>query len=483
MEYTQTQGLKRPEIMNPEEIISGKESRQIEFKEVPGKGMYKTLSAFSNTDGGIILIGVADDKTVVGFDCSNDEIKQITDTIANKLLIHPLIEEVTIGGKKIIKIEVSVSSCPVSYEGRYYSRVGNTTREMQVEDLRSYFQDSGEWDCIPGNYEIDEIDEETVRYFVKISVKSKRMPPSSNDESVLEILNHLSLIQNKKITNGAIILFGKNPQRYFINAIVRVGRFKRADVIIGDKFIDGNIFRQIEEAEEAIRNYIDVRYEFPGNSFRRTEIWDYPLNSIREVLLNAVVHRDYFKSNRHTQIKIFDEHIWFYNPGGLPKGITIEDLYRPHSSVPRNPLIANVMYRANFIEIWGSGTHRISKEFVEAGLPEPEFKEEMDGFSVYFRKNAKTIEKKEPIETTGYVKSEMERNSSIQNIIKDKNLNERQIRAVKYVIENGEISNKIYQELNSISDVTAKRELKDLDSVKVLKRSGKGRTTVYKLLP
>jgi ATP-dependent DNA helicase RecG len=90
--------------MNPEEIISGKESRQVEFKESPGMGMYKTLSAFSNTDGGIILIGVADDKTVVGFDCSNDEIKQITDTISNKLLIHPVIEPVLVNGKEILKI-------------------------------------------------------------------------------------------------------------------------------------------------------------------------------------------------------------------------------------------------------------------------------------------------------------------------------------------------------------------------------------------
>jgi ATP-dependent DNA helicase RecG len=355
---------------------------------------------------------------------------------------------------------------------------------MQAEDLRNFFQDLSQWDCIPGSYGYDEIDQKTVKDFVNIAVKSRRMPPSSIDESVPEILNHLSLIQSEKITNGAIILFGKNPQRYFINAIVRVGRFKRADIIIGDKFIDGNLFRQIEEAEEAIRNYIDVRYEFPGDSFRRTEIWDYPLNSIREVLLNAVVHRDYFKSNRQTQIKIFDDHIWFYNPGGLPKGISIEDLHSPHSSVPRNPLIANVMYRANFIEVWGSGIERISKEFQEAGLPEPEFKEEMDGFSVYFRKNAETVETTEAgeTETTEKIRPATGTELLIEDIIKNNNLNERQIRAVEYVIENGEISNKIYRELNSISDVTAKRELKDLDSMKILKKSGKGRTTVYRLI-
>ncbi|UUX92110.1 ATP-binding protein [Methanoplanus endosymbiosus] len=201
------------------------------------------------------------------------------------------------------------------------------------------------------------------------------------------------------------------------------------------------------------------------------------------MLLNAVVHQDYFKSNRQTQIKIFDDHIWFYNPMGPPKRITIKDLHSPHSSVPCNPLIVNMMCRANFIEFWGSGIERISKEFLEAGLPEPEFKEEMDGFSVYFRKNAKTTETVETgdAEVTDNVKPLINTRLSIQDIIMEKNLNERQIRAVEYVINNGEISNKIYRELNSVSSGTTKRELIELESMKILKQAGKGRTTTYRL--
>ncbi len=182
--------------MNFKEILLGTESRQIEYKESDNKGMYKTLSAFSNTDGGVILVGVADDKTVVGFDCSNENIKQITDTIVNKLQIHPVITPLIINDKDILKIEIFKSNCPVSYEGRYYSRVGNTTRKMLAEELRNYFLKSTQWDRIQGDFTPDEIDEKSVENFVKLAVKSGRMPQSAVNEPVTDILNHLNLIQN-----------------------------------------------------------------------------------------------------------------------------------------------------------------------------------------------------------------------------------------------------------------------------------------------
>ncbi|MCK4268920.1 MAG: putative DNA binding domain-containing protein, partial [Methanogenium sp.] len=206
--------------MNFEEILLGTESRQVEYKESDNKGMYKTLSAFSNTDGGVVLVGVADDKTVVGFDCSNENIKQMTDTIVNKLQIHPVITPLIINDKEILKIEIFKCSCPVSYEGRYYSRVGNTTRKMLDEELKNYFLRSTQWDCIQRDFTLDEIDEKSVENFVKLAVKSGRMPQSAVNESVTDILNHLNLIQNRRLTNGAVILFGKNPQKYFTNAIV-----------------------------------------------------------------------------------------------------------------------------------------------------------------------------------------------------------------------------------------------------------------------
>ncbi|MCD6104644.1 MAG: hypothetical protein J7J43_02490 [Thermosipho sp. (in: Bacteria)] len=173
--------------------------------------------------------------------------------------------------------------------------------------------------------------------------------------------------------------------------------------------------------------------------------------------LNALIHRDYFKWNVQTQIKIFDDYIWFYNIGGLPEGITLEQLERPHSSVPRNPLIVHIFYLAGFIEEMGSGIGRIIENMKKAELPEPEFREEMGGFSVYFRKDVYTEE-----------------------YLRELGLNDRQIKAVMYVKEKGKITNKEYQEINRCSRNTATNDLTELVEKGIFKPSGKrGKGSFY----
>ena len=114
--------------------------------------------------------------------------------------------------------------------------------------------------------------------------------------------------------------------------------------------------------------------------------------ALREALLNALIHRDYFNIGNFITIKIYDDRIWFSNPGGLPEGITVEELKKPHQSYLRNPLIAKVFYLAGYIEQYGSGTVRMVEWMKEAGLPEPDYKEELGRFSVYFYKNIYTGE-------------------------------------------------------------------------------------------
>ncbi|WP_461834349.1 ATP-binding protein, partial [Desulfothermus sp.] len=184
-------------------------------------------------------------------------------------------------------------------------------------------------------------------------------------------------------------------------------RLKNEITPIGDRLIGGNLFKQAMEGEETIKNFLGVRYEI--KELVRKEIWDYPLPAVREALMNALIHRDYFRWNVQTQIKIFDDYIWFYNIGELPEGITIDQLREPHPSVPRNPLIVHIFYLAGFIEEMGSGTGRIIDNMKLADLPEPEFKEELGGFSVYFRKDKYTEE-----------------------YLRKLGLNERQIKAVMY---------------------------------------------------
>jgi len=341
--------------MSISKIIKNGENTTVEFKESMNDSAYKTISAFANTEGGILLCGVSDDGDIVGAECSDQVIRNIIDRIAN-MEIYPSISPIEEKGEKILEIGIEKSYRPISYRGRYYKRVGNTTREMQGEELITFFQQWSSWDTLTGDYNINEIDKETFNKFIRLAVNSGRLPEDKN-ESLIETLRRLRLIKDEKLTNAAIMLFGKNPQKYFINAVVRVGKFKDEITIVGDTLVEGNLFQQVEMAEKAIKSNINVRYEIEG--LVRKDIWDYPLEAIREALMNAIVHRDYFKNNVQIQIKIFDDRIWVFNIGGLPAGITIEQLKDVHTSVPRNSLIVHVFYLAGLIEELGSGIKRM----------------------------------------------------------------------------------------------------------------------------
>jgi len=443
--------------MNINEILKGTENTTVEFKEEINESIFKTISAFANKNGGIIYIGISDKKEIKGFEYTNSMLGDLTNKIVNLLGIHPQIDCIKVNKKDVLQIKVKKSTLPVSYKGKYYTRVGNTTREMQGEELRSFFIKGTSWDGLTGNYNLDEIDPETVRKFIRMASRNGRLKTADENEEIKTILKKLKLIINGKLTNAAIMLFGKNPQKYFINALVRVGRFKDEITIIGDRRIEGNLFKQIEEAEEAIKNFINVRYEITGEQLIRKNIWDYPLEAIREALLNAVIHRDYFKYNVQTQIKIFNDWIWFFNIGGLPEGITLEQLKTTHPSVARNPLIVHTFYLAGLIEEYGSGIGRIMDSLKEANLPEPEFKEEFAGFSLYLRKDYYTEER-----------------------LKEMGFNERQIKAVIYVKEKGKITNKEYQEINGVIKKTASRDLGVLTDKRILEKVGStGKGTHY----
>lgn len=274
---------------------------------------------------------------------------------------------------------------------------------------------------------------------------------------ISEILTTLDLLIDDKLTNAALILFGKNPQKYFTNAVVRVLKYKN-DISISDSTVKGNLFKQIEEAEKAIKNSINVVYKIEGK-LTREETWDYPLDSLREALANSITHRDYFNYGIQTQIKIHEDYIWFFNPGGLFGGMTIEKLKLPHPSATRNPLIADIFFRAGIVEVQGSGMKRMLTSLKEAGLPEPNFIEEFDGFSVYMFK--------------GYT----------EEMLKEIGLNERQIKAMSHISKKGSISIKEYLELiPEKSRGTLKRDLSDLVDRKLVKPVGAQKNRKYELV-
>jgi ATP-dependent DNA helicase RecG len=312
------------------------------------------------------------------------------------------------------------------------------------------------WDSISFESDLSEIDLPTIEIFKNLA--KNRIPSIEQFDSIEKIFLNLKLFdENKKITNAGILLFGKDPQKKFISATVRVGRFKNSTHIIDTVIIQGNLFKQVDDVMNAIKKHLNVMFEIKG--ILREDVWDYPLEALREAVINALIHRDYL-SPAEIQIKIYDDKIWIWNPGKLPAQIKLEELKKEHSSYPRNPLIANVFYLAGFIERWGSGTKRVVELCKEYGLPEPEYKEEFEGFSVYFYKDIYTEEN-----------------------LRKMGLNERQIKSVIYVKEKGKITNKEYQIINGIKERMATIELNELVEKGIFQKFGKtGKGTFYTIL-
>jgi ATP-dependent DNA helicase RecG len=442
--------------MNFSRILKKGAGTTIEFKEIMQEKEFKTISGFSNTEGGILFCGVSDKGDIVGFDCSEESVQSITHKIVDKMGIRPVISCFEYDGKTILRIDIAKSPNPISYKGKYYKRVRNTTKRISKDELGDFFSRGSNWDGLTNDYSLDEIDEESVRRFIRNAVQKGRLV-ADDTADISEILHKLNLLVEGKLTNAAIILFGKDPQKYFTNAMVRVLRFKN-DVNVSDRRIEGNLFCQAEEAEEAIKNSLNVKFEIKGK-LTRDEVWDYPLEAIREALINSIVHRDYFKYGIQTQIKIFDDKIWFFNPGELFGGMTLEKLRDPHPSSTRNPLISEIFFKAGLVEVHGSGIHQMMKSLKDVGLPEPEFKEEFAGFSVYMMKN---VYDKEYLKSLG--------------------LNRSQIQAVSYIQEHGSLAMSDFARISpGINERTLRRYLADLVDKKLIIAIGEKKGRRYEL--
>lgn len=442
--------------MNFNEILQEGEGITVEFRKSMDENGFKTVSAFSNTQGGTLLCGVSNTGDIAGFNCSDESVHTITNKIINKMGINPSISLLDWEGKKILRIDVDKSPNPISYNGKYYKRVQSETTGILYDELRDLFLRGSNWDGLTNEYGLDEIDTESLLRFTRRAVKKGRLV-ADDTEDISEILLKLNLLVDGKLTNAAILLFGRDPQKYFTNAMVRVLRLKD-EVSVSDRRITGNLFQQVEEAGEAIKNSINVKFEIKGK-LTREEVWDYPLKAIREALINSIVHRDYFKYGIQTQIKIFDDKIWFFNPGELFGGMTIQKLKQLHPSSTRNPLIAEIFFKAGLVEVHGSGIHQIMKSLKNAGLPEPEFKEEFAGFSVYMMKN---VYDKEYLLSLG--------------------LNRSQIQAVSYMQEHGSLTMSDFLRISpGINERTLRRYLADLVDKKLILAIGEKKGRRYEL--
>jgi ATP-dependent DNA helicase RecG len=437
------------------------EQQNIEYKQSWHDDYMKWVCGFANAQGGVIFIGKDDNGNIIGI----SDYKKLMDDIPNKIKnAMGITAEVNLHegkGMHFIEIITPPYSVPISLRGRYYYRSGSTKQELTGASLNEFLlKKSGKTldDVIEARATFDDIDEKTVKTFLAASENAGRLPENNQGLTTPELFEKLRLTENGQLKRAAIIFFGKDPGKFYPGIYVKIGRFGKSDADI--------IFQEMEEGNlivllHAVLNQLNHKFLIRSIGFEgmhRIEKGEYPLPALREMLLNALVHRNYMGAP--IQIRVYDDKINIWNEGTLPVGLTLDALKRSHSSRPRNPIIADVAFKGGYIDAWGRGTIKIIDTCKEAELPEPEMQELDGGFSITLFKNNLTEEQLTKL-----------------------GLNDRQVKAVFFVKEKGKISNADYQKLFSVSKATATRDLTELlDKFALLEKVGQtGAGTNYTL--
>lgn len=250
----------------------------------------------------------------------------------------------------------------------------------------------------------------------------------------------------------------KTQEIFFPTAYVKIGKFGKSDSdLLFQDVVEGNAFQLADFTIEVLeKKYLISPISYEG--LHRIEGSEYPYKAVREMLLNAIIHRTY--TSTPIQMSVYDDKLMIWNEGTLPENLTIESLKHKHPSYPKNPNLADTCFKGGLIEAWGRGTLKIIEECKAFGLPEPEIAIMSGGICVTLFKDIYN-----------------------EHHLKSLNLNDRQLKAVFYIKENSKITNKEYQEINSVSKATATRDLTELtELLKNFEKKGEtGVGTYYKL--
>ena len=354
------------------------EGYNVEFKEsVPKKvrELAEEICAFANSAGGYLLIGINDENKIVGVEIDNTKRSAIQDAVGN---ISPQIQvktyPVDVDGKTVWVIDVpSGQRKPYLLSGSIYVREGaNTQKQIDAEEVRASFQQANsiffdEVPCRKFNPEQD-LDTDFIYTF-------KSMAEFQREISNEHLFTNLKLYTDDGyFKNGGVLFFGRQPEDFLDNAFVRCialdGVNKR--FIVDDKKMYGNLYQQYVQALRWLKQNLRVRYQIEGQGGGpRKELWEIPEDVLKEALINAIVHRDYYDKGARTMVEVYNDRVVINNPGGLISSIPQEKFGT--MSRTRNPLIFGLFERIRLVEYVGSGVMRMRESMKEKQLPDPEF--------------------------------------------------------------------------------------------------------------
>jgi len=385
-------------------LIKEGESLTVEFKEKYTPKIDEHIVAFSNTKGGVILLGVSDDGIVRGEKLTN-EMKGNINSLARNCKPDITVNAMQIDDVVVIEVPEGTEK-PYYCSSGYFKRMNGNSQKMNHEEIRIMFSEN----------EVMPFEEKSVRDFTYDDISKEKILAFKKEAginigriSTVDFLKSLSVVSDSNIKNAGILFFAKEVHKHISQAQMTLIAFKGIKKLhIFDRHdVRDDLLTQFNEAIFFIKKHLNVRSEIKG--VNRQDIYEIPIEALREAVVNAIMHRDYSMRGTSLMVEIFDDRVEITNPGGLPKGLTRDSF--GSVSIRRNELIADLFYRLDKVERIGMGIEQMKEAMALAGLKEPVF--ETDGFfkAIFFRpkkedifplqKNEKIEKEPEEIKETG----------------------------------------------------------------------------------
>lgn len=355
-------------------IIKEGEGLSVEFKERFTFKIDRDIVAFSNTKGGFLLLGVDDNGKVVGEKLTN-KMKANINTIARNCDPEIHIKSIRQSGDVVV-IEISEGEGkPYSSSSGYFRRLDAVTQKMTQKEVRFFFRetDTVAFESLACNkISIKDISLAKVKAFLKETGTSLKV----NRANIAMVLSSIGALDKNKINNAGVLMFASNIDKVIPYSEIILGAFKGISKthIFDRKDVRDDLLTQFNEAVAFLKKHLNIRSEIRG--VNRYDIYEIPLDALREAVANAIVHRDYTIKGTSIYVMVYDDRVEIENPGKLISGVTVKNLDK--SSVRRNPVIADLFHRMGKVERLGSGIKRMRDLIREAGLKEPVF--EIDPF-------------------------------------------------------------------------------------------------------
>lgn len=432
-------------------MIRKGESEEVEFKKTVTPDIGKDIVAMANTSGGFILVGVSDDGKIVG--APKDAEQRISDILISIIpSIRVKIHSKNIEEKKIVIIWVPRSPKIHTFRNIAYIRVGKNVRPLDLYELLSRASESilAYSDKMPTDALASEINFDLFKHYLELRKKVRGVGWYGDSMEIARRLNIVVKVNKREVLSLAgLLFFHEAPHEHIHWARLRFLRCSTDDLttIVEDVFFEGPLWKIIDEITNYLRGRI-AKIPVIVGKVRREDIYEYPLEAVREAITNALAHRNYLIA---TEVHVFltPRRLIIRNPGSFPPGITPEN----PRHVPRNPLICQLLYDMGYIEKWGVGIIKMKKICSEHPLVRLKFDIQPYYTEVIFEKIAGTEELLDDID------------KQILRIIGD--------------LEEAS-SSEICQRVG-LSKPSVVKRLKRLETLGLVRKLGRGARTRYKL--